>query len=282
MKAVIGIVFVVSVIVVGCYSTAPLHVPTVIEQSGNAGQSQAEIEHVIIQPPIITKMPAPAPAPMPEQQHTMRAPASISEPHIVDRTERSRPLLVPPRAQQRTQQQTTEDWMSKLRQANIVLTIPERANINEDVRVELLLHLEKEIAEIAKLASERGTQYGNTISVSRITDVKLTAPSFEVDAITPSRQVLKDKDINTWKWTLRPKSSGKHTIDITVLAVVEAEGVRVENTLVTFARQVQIEITPQQLLSQWFAKYWQWLASTIVIPLLLWWYKSRKRDTVST
>lgn len=279
MKAVIGSLIIMSTIVVGCYSAHSLQYPTVIEKSSNSSvlveqpTANSNTERVeIARAPASKSAPIPAPAPQPtipsetvERQHT-------------------KPLLVPPRSTQvrPTQpQKTTEDWMSALRSANIVLTIPEVANINEHVRVELLLHLEKSIAELANSATEHGAQYGNSIRVSRITEVKLTAPAFDVNTITPSRQVLKDADINTWKWTLRPKSSGKHTVDITVLAVVEAEGVRVESTLVTFARQVQIEVTPQQMFSQWFAKYWQWLGSTIVIPLLLWWYKSRRKSSAA-
>lgn len=294
MKIVIVTFIVVSLITVGCYSTAPVQYSRVESSESKASSAPAvsqqtpPAEQMTRLPPRPTPLPAPSRSPSSEAPTIATLPDRTTETLRLPQTiERPNMPMVPPRASTRapqssSPQQTSEDWVASLRQANMVLTVPEIANINEDVRVELLLHLEKAITELQRVVTERGTQYTDTVKVSRVVEVKLTAPAFDVNPITPTRQILQNTETNTWKWTLRPKNAGKHLIDITVIAVVEAEGARVENTLLTYKRQVQIEITTRQLLSQWFSQYWQWLATTIVIPLLLWWFKSRRKPASST
>lgn len=281
MKILVVGFIVVSLIAVGCYSTAPV-------QYSRVESSETSAPPVSQQAPPVEQMTRLPQSPAPAQVEVEGIRAEVVSP----RSDNPRIAMVPPRASQSQQQrapaaqppvqQTTDDWMKKLTTAKTVLTIPSAANIDSDVRVELLIDRSSDEYVLLQAVSEHGVQHRAEIKISRIVEVKLTAPAFDVSPITPVRQVIADSAVNRWKWTLRAKKSGQHTVDITVFAVVEVEGTRVEHTLQTYAKQVVIEVSPKQRMSDLLEKYWQWLASTIVIPLLLWWRKSRKRDTSST
>lgn len=282
MKVVIAII-VASIAVVGCY-TVPIS-PVAVLSSTSAISAEIPSREAVLSnsvpksaPPREVTMSAPPPVPeIAPASPASRAPASTE-------TQR-RPIAMAPsrnvsKQAQPKSQTTTDDWIGNLQQANIVLSVPDTANIDEDVRVELVLSLQKDMDELRKDISESGVQHSDVILVSRILEVQITAPDFEVKSITPTRQLLSSTRTNSWKWTLRSKSAGIHSIDVSVTAVVELSGARTEHHIKTFNKRVDIEITSQQRLEQWFAKYWQWLATTIVIPLFLW-YKSRRKSSTA-
>lgn len=171
------------------------------------------------------------------------------------------------------------EFKRQLLNANTAVSIPERANISDDVRVELLISLQKESERLALDLSESGKRFSAPILVSRVVAATITAPDFEVKNITPERQILSKTDNTTWLWTLKPKNVGKHKIDIGVIAIIKLGNEETEHHIKTFKKTVEIEITATQIVFAWISKYWQWLASTIVIPLLLWAYKNRKKST---
>lgn len=282
MKAVIAVILVASVAVVGCYTMQTNTVePVAVQSPTTAAKSSPELptKEIVLEGQIAKTAPrAPASAPP--------SPMIIAPPQPQVETQKKPIPMVPRRNEvkpaQSKPQATTEDWIGNLQQANMVLSVPDTANIDEDVRVELVLSLQKAMDELRKDISESGVQHADVILVSRILEVQITAPDFDVKPITPTRQLLSSTKTNSWKWTLRAKSSGVHSIDVSVTAVVELSGARTEHHIKTFNKRVDIEITAQQLLSQWFSKYWQWLATTIIIPLFLWWFKSRRKSTSAT
>jgi hypothetical protein len=172
-----------------------------------------------------------------------------------------------------------DEFKKQLLNANTALSIPEQANITDDVRVELLISLVKEANKLALDLSESGKQFAAPVFVTRTVAVTLTAPDFEVKAVTPERQILNRTDNTTWLWTLKPKSVGKHKIDVGIVAIIKLDHEETEYQIKTFKKTVEIEITATQIIVAWFSKYWQWIVSTIVLPLLLWAYKNRKRST---
>lgn len=282
MKAVIAAILVASVAVVGCYTMQTNTVePVAVQAPTTAAKSSPELHTKEVALEIqIAKTTSRAPASAPP------SPTIIGPPQPQVETQKKPIPMVPRRNEvkpaQSKPQATTEDWIADLQQANMVLSVPDTANIDEDVRVELVLSLQKAMDELRKDISESGVQHTDVILVSRILEVQITAPDFDVKPITPTRQLLSSTKTNSWKWTLQAKSSGVHSIDVSVTAVVELSGARTEHHIKTFNKRVDIEITAQQLLSQWFSKYWQWLATTIVVPLFLWWFKSRRKPTSTT
>lgn len=237
-------------------------------------------------PPITTEYPsaatsAPPPAPAP----TLSS-GKIAGIHSVPQSTQSQSskkpeklILAPKKSAAKPEIDYDAEFKKQLLNANIAVSITERANINEDVRVELLISLQKEAENLIHDLSESGKHFSSPIIVSRILSATVTAPDFEVKNITPERQILSKTDNTNWLWTLKPNKVGVHRIDIGVTAILKMDNEETEYQIKTFKKTVEIEITPAQIIFGWISKYWQWLASTIVLPLLLWAYKSRKKST---
>lgn len=277
MKATIAAIIVVSIAVVGCYSTMSL--PS-IEQAGEVRAIRipsSEQQTPPASPPLPRVIPPAAPIP----------PVYIPEGATTPRTfpHNDRLILVPPKKQSTVPkpvpEKTKPQWSEELQRANLALSIPDKSNITDDVRVELIISIEKNVQQLLSELSEPGRTSGDTLLVSRVVVAHITAPDFDVTPVTPERQALSAIGNTSWLWTLQPKSAGTHKIDVSVTAIVKLDGTDREHHIKTFKKTVEVEIKLSQLLWGWIVKYWQWLASTIVIPLAIWYFKSRRNSTTN-
>lgn len=274
MKLVITIVL-TTLVVVGCYTTGPYM--NVKEQIVTQPKEPAQIvkrheETSTVQPPIIGRVPSI------ESKEAVILPAHpIPSFETIKQSQKLR--MIPSK---KAETKKTDDWIEQLQRATVALTVPEKSNIHDDVRVELLISLQKTADDLKKDLSESGQRYAEPLFVSRIVSATITAPDFEIKKVTPERQVLSASNNTTWLWTLRPKTSGFHKIDVGVTAIVTTNNKEIDHHMKTFKKTVEIEITSTQILLQWLSEYWEWLASTIVIPLLLWLYNLRRKRSSDT
>lgn len=177
-----------------------------------------------------------------------------------------------------TNTQTTDTVTSQLYSASMAFSVPETANIAEDITVQLLLDPSKELKELEDNLTVPGNKTSKKVQISKIVVAKLTAPDFVVDNVTPDEQAVAQTAPTEWLWKLTPKSKGKHSVDLTITAVVKIDGKETKHHIKTYEKQIIIEVLPQQLLGDLFNKYWQWLFSTLVLPLGLWLYKRHKKE----
>lgn len=275
MKLSIFIAVVSSIVVAGCYGINSYQL-TSKENIKTEKVESTENSKETVYAPSPVYVPAPAPPPSPIRSEIK------SEPKIVidikqnqEKLSRNKTILL---ARKNTNINHDDSFVDQLKTANMVMTIPESANINDSVRVELIINAEKEIEKLKQDLTEKGKIYDNTITVSKLVHVNLTAPAFKVENVSPERQILSSVDNTTWLWTLKPSSVGIHNIDVTVTAIVFVKDKEVEHHIKTFKRSVAIEITNTQLITAWLSKYWQWILSTIILPLGIWLYKSKKKS----
>lgn len=162
--------------------------------------------------------------------------------------------------------------------ASMAFTAPDNANIKETVKAQLLINPTADLDALEKQLSVKGNKSSQRIKVSKIIIANISAPNFEVDNVTPEEQAITQDDTTEWLWNLTPKSTGLHTVDLSVTAVVKVDNDSTTHHIRTFTKSVKIEITPKQVMSNWFDKYWQWSFTTLILPLVLWYYKKKKKD----
>lgn len=168
------------------------------------------------------------------------------------------------------------DAVSKqLFSANLAFAVRDRANIDDDIKAQLLINPGRKLADLEKDLTVRGNKTSKKIQVSRVLRATLTAPDFQVTNITDEEQVLADTESTEWLWMLKPKTSGTHEINLSVTAVVKVNGRESKHHLKTFDKTIVIEITKQQVVESWFDENWKWVISTLIIPLLIFLFKER-------
>jgi hypothetical protein len=103
------------------------------------------------------------------------------------------------------------------------------------------------------------------------------APAFDVRPVTPTRQPVSRVAPTEWRWNVRANETGRHTLHLTLNAVVTVDGERFARVVNVLERGIEVEITPGQRVGLFLEANWQWLAGTIVLPLAAWWWTNHRR-----
>lgn len=166
----------------------------------------------------------------------------------------------------------------QLFKAAIAFVVPDTALVGQTIKAQLLIDPEKEASALAAELTKAGKKSSGTITVSNVVKASITAPEFTVTAITEEEQAIIGGTSTEWLWSLTPKRSGTHDINLTVTAILKVDGRESKHQLKTFEKQIQIKVKPGQVILDWFKSYWQWLTSTLVIPAVLWLWGKRKKS----
>lgn len=169
----------------------------------------------------------------------------------------------------------TDAILEQLESASMVFTVPDHANIKDTITVQLLIDPSKSLDEITEIVTVNGVRTTKRVHVSKIIEANLTAPNFKIDAVTPEQQAITSTQPTEWLWKLTPQSAGAHEVSLSVIAIVDVGDKSAMHHIKTYEQNVVIEIKTTQLIADWFKKYWQWLFSTLIIPLVIWFYKNK-------
>lgn len=116
-----------------------------------------------------------------------------------------------------------------------------------------------------------------TITTTETMEVELIDPSGNSFSIRPNNKakqiVENDTTYTEWRWDVTPVKSGQKSLKIIVSVIKEG------NTKQTvYVDTVAVKSNAVYVTKGFFEKYWQWLCSTIIIPFIIWLWKSRKKE----
>lgn len=172
--------------------------------------------------------------------------------------------------------------IAQLANASMIFALPEKSNIKDNIRAQLIIDVNKTADELAKSIDSNLRVKGN-VKVSKIIIAKLVAPDFTVTPITPEEQALTQDEPTEWLWDLDAKEAGSFTTNLVITAVVKVDDKSAVHNIKTFSKDLTIEIKPQQRFIAWIEKYWQWCVSSLVLPIIAWlakiWFtKDKKKE----
>jgi hypothetical protein len=174
--------------------------------------------------------------------------------------------------------QRADTVINQLYSAAMAFSAPDKANVKEDITIQLLVDPSKEVKELENSLTEPGVRRGAEIKISKVIIATLSAPDFTIEKVTPEEQAVAQTAPTEWLWTITPKSTGKNEVKLTITAVVKVDGKEYKYHIKTYEKTIVIVVKPQQVIYDWLAKYWQWLFSTLLLPLGLWLYKRGKKE----
>lgn len=273
--------------------------------SSSRAESATPVDAVVVPSPPAAADPRPAPHPSPRM--TARPPAAIAvppsaiyAPEVMERREitgsapltpnaasgnRDKLRLRPPTAALRVEppkasaESAINDWpfASQLSKSDIAFNTPDKMVMGETADMQLIIDPSKTSEEIKKEIKAEGEKVGATVLVSKVVIVKVLAPDFDVvELVNKGRQAIDFNGPTEWKWTISPKSKGSHKIHLTITAVIQIDGDKAERLIKTFDKEIVVVVTPKQVIVGFFEKYWQWLFTTLLLPLGLWLWKRYK------
>lgn len=175
----------------------------------------------------------------------------------------------------------TETVSSKLFSAALAFAVTDKANIEDNIKAQLLIDPNKTIDQVDQQLIIKGTKIKENIKVSKIVKAKLTAPNFKVDMLTDEEQILSDDKSTEWLWKLTPTEAGVFEVDVSVTAIINIDGRESKHHLKTFDKKITVEVTEGQILSGWLEENWKWIISTLIIPILVFLFKEKFNKLIS-
>ncbi len=166
--------------------------------------------------------------------------------------------------------------LDKMEFGAIAFNAPSNININDSPQIQLLLSLAETVEKLKQSIVEEGEKVGATIRVSDRMEARLTGYMFQITAITPEIQAVSKSLETEWKWEIHPKKEGKHSLHLTLTALLEIDGHSTPRAIRTFDKKIEVTVTKTQKFINFFKNNWQWLWAAIFVPIVGWLWKRKK------
>ena len=92
-------------------------------------------------------------------------------------------------------------------------------------------------------------------------------------SVNKSEQIIEDEVYTEWQFTVVPLKSGNHELKL-VVSMIKGDLVKEETWSDTI--KVKSNVTKEAL--GFWEKYWQWLFTTIIIPIIIFFWKKKKKE----
>jgi hypothetical protein len=127
----------------------------------------------------------------------------------------------------------------------------------------------------------------DTLYKQKLVNIKTTS-SMEVVVIDPStddsksfsilkqnsdKQFIDDSDYTEWVYSVKPLKSGKLKLNI-IISIIKNDNKKE----IVYFNSVYVKSNSIVVVETFWKKYWQWIMSTIIIPLIIFIYKKRKKQ----
>jgi hypothetical protein len=104
--------------------------------------------------------------------------------------------------------------------------------------------------------------------------------SFKIEPKSTEFQNIEDNGYTEWQWRITPLKGGSNFLKLLVKVRVKNENEEFYKDIIVFDKNVNVKSNALFSFKNWINTYWQWLLSTIIIPLIIWIYKKKKREDI--
>jgi len=118
-------------------------------------------------------------------------------------------------------------------------------------------------------------------SVATIEDVKVSGEmsaelradvgAFDIKALSTPIQNIDNESYTEWEWVVTPKKSGDSPLKL-IIRVKD-----LNKDIVVFNKNIKIKKNVTVAVGGFFEKYWQWLMTTIIIPIFIYFWNRKKK-----
>jgi len=168
--------------------------------------------------------------------------------------------------------------------AQAAFVIPEAMVVGKSSHVHFDLSFGKTMeAMVQDLHNELPSETVRTalIRSSPVAQARLTGQSFQITAITAEEQPV-SSTTTTWEWEVVPKTRGNHPLHLSIDAVVSGGSDPLKKTVQTFEKQIAVKVSMVAWAGNAIAANWQWLWTTLLVPIAGFIWAKRRKTTNKT
>jgi hypothetical protein len=166
---------------------------------------------------------------------------------------------------------------------NIAFNTPDTLEFGDSEMIQLLLSKQESIQDLQDKIGAAGEKEGARIRISSQMQARLSGSGFGIEPVTPEIQAVSGTEATEWIWEIKPTEEGNQRLHLTLSVLLSVDGERTPRAVRTLERAIDIRVTSYQRVYGFVANNWQWLWTTILIPLWIGTMsKFRKASTTHT
>jgi hypothetical protein len=188
---------------------------------------------------------------------------------------------------------TDDSQISNPKEGIMAYSLPTEMRVGKSYNIKLRISKEKDKIKLIRNNSSNNlqtdTNYSITIESVRVEPL-MTAElfgdkkAFEINPVSTELQNIEDKGYTEWEWQVIPIKSGIRFLKLIVRVRVHVEDVITFKDITVFDRNIRVKSNIGYVSSNFITEYWQWLMTTIIIPLIIWFWnrKNKKRNSLNS
>jgi hypothetical protein len=172
---------------------------------------------------------------------------------------------------------SVDQILKSLKWGNIAFNSPEEMNVGESTTIKLILSGNQSIRQIETMLKKDKSQkdeiLGAKVKISELmkADLNASESDFKIELLSDKEQAISTNELTEWIWKVTPKKAGKKEMYLKLSAIVKISDQTLNQTLPltikTFDKYIDVKISTAKMLSMFLSDNWQWLWTTILIPL---------------
>jgi len=96
--------------------------------------------------------------------------------------------------------------------------------------------------------------------------------AFKINLLSTPTQNIDNESYTEWEWNITPLKSGNNSLKL-IIKVKE-----INKDIVVFNRNISVKSNVPVVVKGFFEKYWQWIISTFIIPIFLFFWNRKKKS----
>lgn len=98
---------------------------------------------------------------------------------------------------------------------------------------------------------------------------------FKISSLSSDFQDIDDNDYTEWEWRVMPLKSGKSYLKLLIRTKNKVDDTYKDITI--FDKKILVKPNLKYSVDGWLSDNWQYLFSTLLIPLFTWWWSNRRK-----
>ncbi len=172
-----------------------------------------------------------------------------------------------------------DEVLEALPTGNAAFNSPQEMQLGEPEEIRLLLSTGETLEELKSRIEGLGDRVeGVEVRISDSMEARLSGLSFRIEAMTPERQSAGGKQVTEWRWEVEPQKTGILNLHLTFSVIFEADGRERQRAIRILDQRIEVKVRLSKWLRMFFDDHWEWLIATIILPLLVWLGRHRRRE----
>lgn len=174
---------------------------------------------------------------------------------------------------------------AELSPGEIVFTAPDRMRVADTSEVDLRIAAKNRSSGILEGLTEGVTSTAVQEHITPVMEAHLDGGSgLDIVSVGKDSQSVAGGGFAEWRWNVTPKRSGSQRLTVSIIAhLTYPDGRDIPKTIRTMTRNVAVSANVGDSMKTFFASYWQWLTTTLIIPIVIFFYRRRaNRDNVAS